>query len=156
MQIKFILNGAAKEITSDPLCRLLDVLRDDFGLTSVKEGCGEGECGACLVLMDGKAVNSCLIPMGMVSGKEILTLEGFAQTERYKVIEASFLEAGAVQCGFCTPGIVMSTEGLLRKNPQPDDEHIQKALEGNLCRCTGYRMIFEGVKLAAQRGEGLW
>ncbi len=156
MQIRFILNGDQKTIESQPTRRLLDVLRDDFEMNSVKEGCGEGECGACMILMDGEAVNACLIAVGMVCGREILTLEGFSQTKRYRVIEAAFLEAGAVQCGFCTPGIVMSTEGLLRKNPLPDDEEIQRALEGNLCRCTGYRMIFEGVKIAARWGKGLW
>jgi len=156
MQIEFLLNGEKNSIDCNPTRSLLDVLRVDIGLTSVKEGCGEGECGACMVLLDGEAVNSCLVPMAMVSGRQVLTMEGYRESSQYKVIEASFLEAGAVQCGFCTPGIVMSMEALLRKNPQPDDEAIHRALEGNLCRCTGYQMIFRGVKLAIKRGSGLW
>lgn len=156
MKIEFILNDKPQIIDVDPVRRLLDILRGDFELTSVKEGCGEGECGACVVLMDGKAVNSCLIPAGNIEGRRILTLEGFCKTERYKIIEESFLKAGSVQCGFCTPGMVMSTEALLRENPQPDEKEIKEALSGNLCRCTGYNMIFEGIKLAAARGKGLW
>ncbi len=156
MQIEFLLNGDQKSVECEPTRSLLNVLREDFGLTSLKEGCGEGECGACIMLLDGKAVNACLVPIGMVTNHQIITIEGYRETSQYKMIEASFLEAGAVQCGYCTPGIVMSTEGLLRKNPQPDDEAIKTALEGNLCRCTGYQMIFKGVKLAAEKGSGLW
>ena len=156
MKIEFILNEKKQVIQVDPASRLLDILRDDFELTSVKEGCGEGECGACVVLMDGKAVNSCLIPVGNIESRHIVTMESFRKTERYKVIEESFLKAGSVQCGFCTPGIVMSIESLLRENPRPDEEEIKEALSGNLCRCTGYNMIFEGIKLAAERGKGLW
>jgi len=156
MKIKFILNDKTKTIDVDPTSRLLDILREDFGLTSVKEGCGEGECSACVVLMDGKAVNSCLVPAGNIVGKQIVTLEGFKKTQRYKIIEESFLEAGSVQCGFCTPGFVMATESLLNENPHPTDKEIKEGLSGNLCRCTGYKMIIEGVKIAAGRGEGLW
>ncbi|MBU4445107.1 (2Fe-2S)-binding protein [bacterium] len=156
MKIEFVLNDKKQVIQVDPASRLLDILRDDFELTSVKEGCGEGECGVCVVLMDGKAVNSCLIPVGNIEGRHIVTMESFRKTERYKVIEESFLEAGAVQCGFCTPGIVMSTESLLRENPRPNEEEIKEALSGNLCRCTGYNMIIKGVKLSAARGKGLW
>jgi len=156
MKIEFVLNDKKQVIQVDPASRLLDILRDDFELTSVKEGCGEGECGACVVLMDDKAVNSCLIPVGNIEGRHIVTMESFRKTERYKVIEESFLEAGSVQCGFCTPGIVMSTESLLRENPKPGNNEIRDALSGNLCRCTGYNMIIKGVKLAATRGKGLW
>lgn len=156
MKIEFVLNDKKQVIQVDPASRLLDILRDDFELTSVKEGCGEGECGACVVLIDGKAVNSCLIPIGSIEGRHIVTMEGFRKTKRYKVIEESFLEADSVQCGFCTPGIVMSTESLLRENPRPNEEEIKEALSGNLCRCTGYNMIFDGIKLAAARGKGLW
>ncbi|RKY58801.1 MAG: (2Fe-2S)-binding protein [Candidatus Neomarinimicrobiota bacterium] len=156
MKIEFTLNNEFKSINVDPAQRLLDLLREDFGLTSVKEGCGEGECGACIVLMDGRAVNSCLIPAGNIIGKSIVTLEGFRKTARYKMIEKCFLDAGSVQCGFCTPGFVMATESLLNENPHPTDEEIKAGLSGNLCRCTGYNMIIDGVKLAAKRGNGLW
>jgi len=156
MKIEFILNNEQKVIDVDPARRLLDILREDFGLTSVKEGCGEGECGACVVLMDGRAVNSCLVPAGNIVGKSILTLEGYKKTKRYKIIEECFLEAGSVQCGFCTPGFVMATESLLNENPHPTEEEIKAGLSGNLCRCTGYNMIIAGVKLAIERGEGLW
>ncbi len=156
MKIEFILNEEAKMIEVDPARRLLDILRDDFGLSSVKEGCGEGECGACVVLMDGKAINSCLVPAGNIYGHHIVTLEAFKKTKRYRVIEDAFAEAGSVQCGFCTPGIVMATESLLNENPHPGDAEIKDGLSGNLCRCTGYNMIVKGVKLAAERGEGLW
>lgn len=156
MKIEFILNNEQKVIDVDPARRLLDILREDFGLTSVKEGCGEGECGACVVLMDSRAVNSCLVPAGNIVGKSILTLEGYKKTERYKIIEECFLKAGSVQCGFCTPGFVMATESLLNENPHPTEEEIKAGLSGNLCRCTGYNMIIAGVKLAIERGEGLW
>jgi len=141
MKIEFILNDETKTVEVDPVRRLLDILREDFGLTSVKEGCGEGECGACVVLMDGKAVNSCLVPAGNIFGKRIVTLEGFRKTRRYKIIEESFLEAGSVQCGFCTPGFVMATESLLNENPHPTDKELKEGLSGNLCRCTGYKII---------------
>ncbi|HMA62060.1 MAG TPA: (2Fe-2S)-binding protein [bacterium] len=156
MKIEFEINNTQKILEVDPARRLLDILREDLDLTSVKEGCGQGECGACMVLMDDKAVNSCLIPAGNVHGKNITTVEGLRSTEQYKTIEQAFLDAGSVQCGFCTPGMVISAEALLRKNPDPDEDEIKEALEGNLCRCTGYNMIIEGVKLAAERGQGLW
>lgn len=156
MKIEFTLNSKPQIIDVDPARRLLDILREDFNLKSVKEGCGEGECGACVVLMNRRAVNSCLVPVGNIFGKSILTLEEFRKSERYKIIEASFLEAGAVQCGFCTPGIVMATESLLNENPHPTETEIKEGLAGNLCRCTGYNMIIDGVLRAAERGEGLW
>jgi len=156
MKIEFYLNNDPVEIEVSPAYRLLDLLREDFGLTSVKEGCGEGECGACVVLMNGRAVNSCLIPCGSIVGKHIITLEEFKKTNRYEAIEKGFMEAGAVQCGFCTPGFVMATESLLNQNPTPTDAEIKEALSGNLCRCTGYNMIIKGVKLAMEKGDGLW
>ena len=156
MKIEFILNNKKQIIDVNPTRRLLDILREDFKLSSVKEGCGEGECGACVVLMDGRAVNSCLVPAGNIVGKSIVTLEEFKHTARYKMIEKCFLEAGSVQCGFCTPGFVMATESLLNENPHPSEKEIKEGLSGNLCRCTGYNMIFDGVRLAAERGEGLW
>ncbi len=156
MKIEFYLNNEKKKIDIEASIRLLDVLREDFGLTSVKEGCGEGECGACVVLVNGRAMNSCMIPAGSIMGKSIVTLEGYKNTDRYKAIETGFMEAGSVQCGFCTPGFVMATESLLNQNPNPTDEEIKEGLSGNLCRCTGYNMIIQGVRLAIRKGAGLW
>ena len=156
MMIKFILNGKQVEIETDPSRRLLDVLRSDFNLIGVKEGCGEGECGACSILINHHVVNSCLLPLGNIINQEIMTIEGFKTTPRYLIIEQAFIDAGAVQCGFCTPGMVMATESLLHINPTPSDVEIKIALSGNLCRCTGYNMIIEAVKMASERGKGLW
>ncbi len=156
MIIEFTLNEKKTKIDTDASARLLDILRDDMGLKSVKEGCGEGECGACVILVNGLAMNSCLLPAGSIIGKSVVTLEGFKNTERYKAIEAGFIKAGSVQCGFCTPGFVMATESLLNQNPNPTDDEIKEGLSGNLCRCTGYNMIIKGVKLAMEIGDGLW
>ncbi len=155
-EIKFVLNGKDVSIDSDPLRRLLDVLREDFKATGVKEGCGEGECGACSVLLDGKLVNSCMIPVGTVEGMEIVTPQGFSKTSKGKVIVESFADSGAVQCGFCTPGMMMAAEALLEKNNNPGEAEIREALSGNLCRCTGYDLIVKGVKISAERGKDLW
>jgi len=155
-EIKFILNKEEVTVDTDPTKRLLDVLREDFGMTGVKEGCGEGECGACSVLVNGEVVSSCLMPAGNAVGKEIMTIEGFAETERYKVIHQAYEDEGAVQCGFCIPGMVIATESLLNKNPNPTEEEIRDGLSGNLCRCTGYNMIVRAVQRAAERGNGLW
>ena len=155
-KIKFKLNGEFKEIDTNPNRRLLDVLRDDFNLTGPKEGCGEGECGACAVLMNREIVNSCSVPLANVLDKEIMTIEGFSKTKRYEVIKEAFAKAGGVQCGFCTPGMIIATESLLNKNPNPTDFEIKIGLSGNLCRCTGYNLIIEAVKIAAKEGEGLW
>ncbi len=155
-EIKFILNGEEVSIKAEPLKRLLDVLREDFKTTGVKEGCGEGECGACSVILDGKLVNSCMIPVGAVEGCEITTPEGLRETEKGKVIIESFADSGAVQCGFCTPGMMMAAEALLEKNSNPDEAEIREALSGNLCRCTGYDLIVKGVKISAERGKDLW
>ena len=156
MKINFVLNGRDVSIDTDPLRRLLDVLREDFGLTGVKDGCGEGECGACSVLIDGKIASSCIVPVGAVEGTEITTIEGFRETERYKVIQDAFAEAGSVQCGFCTPGFVLAAEALLSENSVPDEDEIREAISGNLCRCTGYNMIVEGIETASIKGRGLW
>ncbi len=150
MKIEFTLNGCPVSLSADPLRRLLDVLREDFGLTGVKEGCGEGECGACSVLLGDDLIPSCLVPVGNVQGAEITTIEGFQKTHRYRVLSRTFAEAGAVQCGFCTPGIVMASEALLRKNTSPTEEEIRESLSGNLCRCTGYSMIVDGVVRASK------
>lgn len=155
-KIRFILNGEEVEVKCSPLRRLLDVLREDFTLLGVKEGCGRGECGACSVLIDGELINSCIYPIGMVENKSVVTIEGFRKTKKFEVLSKAFEDAGAVQCGFCTPGMIMASEALLSKTPNPSDENIRKALSGNLCRCTGYNMIVEAVKLAAKRGEGIW
>lgn len=155
-EIKVRINNADLNLKVDPLRRLIDVLREELNYTASKEGCGEGECGACSVIIDGELVNSCLIPIGKVEGKSILTLEGLKETKKFDILENAFIDAGAVQCGFCIPGMIMATEALLTKNPTPTEEEIRKGLSGNLCRCTGYKMIVEAVKLASMRGEGIW
>ncbi len=155
-KISFKLNGKNVYIIANPLKRLLDVLREDFELTGPKEGCGEGECGACSVLMDGKLVNSCLVAIGTVKGRRITTIEGLRDTEQFAVLEKAFADAGAVQCGFCTPGMIMAAHALLGANPAPNEQEIRDGISGNLCRCTGYSMIINAVKSAAQRGRGLW
>lgn len=154
--IKFKLNNEDIVIDENPSMRLLDILREQFGFVGVKEGCGEGECGACAVLINGEVINSCLVPLGNVMGKEIMTIEGYAQTKRYEILKDAYAEEGAVQCGFCTPGMMMASEALLQKNPHPTDEEIKIGLSGNLCRCTGYNMIIKAVKKASDKGDGLW
>lgn len=154
--IHFTLNGRPARSASAADARLLDVLRDEFRLTGTKCGCGEGECGACAVLMNGKLVNSCLIPAGDVEGHDILTIEGFRDTERFGVLSDAYDTCGAVQCGFCTPGMILASEALLRQDPHPSDEAIARGLSGNFCRCTGYRMIIQAVSLASREGAGLW
>lgn len=156
MTIRFTLNGKEVSFDTDPLRRLLDVLREDFNLFGVKEGCGEGECGSCVVLIDGELANSCIVPVGTVQDAVIMTIEGFRETERYRVLAKSLADAGSVQCGFCTPGFVMAAEALLRNNPTPDEEAIREAISGNLCRCTGYHMIVEGIAKASRIGAKLW
>jgi carbon-monoxide dehydrogenase small subunit len=155
-EIKFSLNGKEVSVEADPLKRLLDVLREDNRMTAVKEGCGEGECGACSVLMNGVLVNSCMIPLGAAEDSEIVTPEGIRETEKGKLIIDSFGDAGAVQCGFCTPGMMMATEALLTINKKPSEGEIREALSGNLCRCTGYDLIVKGVQIASEKGKDLW
>jgi carbon-monoxide dehydrogenase small subunit len=156
MNLSLTLNGREINVETDPLRRLLDVLREDFGLTGVKEGCGEGECGSCAVLIDGKLSNACIVPVGTVHGATVLTIEGYRLTPRYRVLEESLSEAGSVQCGFCTPGFIMAAEALLRENPTPDTQEIREAISGNLCRCTGYNMIVQGIARASLIGAELW
>lgn len=156
MTVQFELNGSPVSLTVHPLRRLLDILRDDLNLTGTKEGCGEGECGACSVLLDGRLVNACLIPAATLEGRQVLTIDGFRQTERFRVISEAFAEAGSVQCGFCTPGMVMAAEGLLRTIPQPTETEIRAGLSGNICRCTGYSMIVAAIQQASVKGAGLW
>ncbi len=155
-RITFTLNGKKSVFEGDPLRRLVDVLREMYGLTGTKEGCGEGECGACSVLRNNRLVTSCIIPIGAIDGDEIVTIEGFRDTEKGKCIIEAFADGGAVQCGFCIPGMVLAAEALLESNPQPDEEDIRRAISGNICRCTGYDLIVESIKLASVRGAGLW
>ena len=152
MKIEFNLNHKLVEVDTTLSRRLLDVVREDFDLTGTKEGCAEGECGACLVFMDEEIVNSCMIPMANVIGKKTVTIEEFSKTSEYKSIEGAFLEAGAVQCGFCTPGMVMAIHYLLKNNPSPTSEEVKEGLSGNLCRCTGYQAIFEAVEILREGG----
>ncbi len=140
----------------NPLKRLIDVVREEFNITGVKEGCGQGECGACSVIINKRLVNSCLVPIGNLENMEVLTIEGLKLTNRFEILGQAFEDAGAVQCGFCTPGMIMAAEALLTNNPNPKEEDIRRGISGNLCRCTGYNMIVEAVKLASKRGEGLW
>jgi carbon-monoxide dehydrogenase small subunit len=130
--------------------RLLDFLRDELGLTGTKEGCGEGECGACTVIIDGKAVNSCLVLLPEIDGSEVTTIEGLSKDGELDTIQKAFVDEGAVQCGFCTPGMIMSAKALLDRNDSPSDEEIMEAIEGNLCRCTGYYKIIQAIKIAAE------
>lgn len=155
-EIKFKLNSENVQIEKDLTMRLLDVLRDDYGLIGVKEGCGEGECGACSVLVNGEVVSSCLMPLGNAAGKDIVTIEGFKKTKRYEVLQRAYEDEGAVQCGYCIPGMILASESLLNKNPHPTEEEIRDGLSGNLCRCTGYNMIVKAVQSASKRGEGIW
>ena len=156
MGILFKLNGVMVESAAGPASRLLDVIRNEFGLTGAKCGCKEGECGACSVLLDGLLVNSCMVAVGTLPGHEVTTIEGFRETARFRAIDEAFAKTGAVQCGFCTPGMVLAAESLLNRNPHPSEAEIRDGLSGNLCRCTGYTALVEGVKLAAKEGDGLW
>lgn len=155
-KIKFVLNNKKVTFEGDLSRRLLDVLREDYELVGPKEGCGEGECGACAILFNGNIVNSCLLPMSNVANNEIMTIEGFSQTKRYEVLEDAFEKHGAVQCGYCTPGMIIASESLLNKNPTPSVDEIKDGLSGNLCRCTGYNMIIDAILEASKREDGLW
>jgi aerobic carbon-monoxide dehydrogenase small subunit len=152
MMIRFTCNGKAMQLDVEPTARVIDVLRETLGLTGTKEGCGRGECGACTILLDGKPVNSCLLLAGKLAGRNITTIEGVAgEGGALHPIQEAFLDKGAVQCGFCTPGMILSTKALLDENSHPEIEEIEEALSGNLCRCTGYGKIVEGVVEAGKR-----
>ena len=154
--IRFVLNGRETSYEGSAADRLLDVLRDRYDCRSVKCGCKEGECGACSVLIDGRLMNSCCVAMGAVEGSDILTLEGYRDTERFAALSKAFGELAAVQCGFCIPGMVLAAEAILARNPHPSEEEIRDGLSGNLCRCTGYNAIVNAVNNAAKEGDGLW
>jgi aerobic carbon-monoxide dehydrogenase small subunit len=148
--VEFRVNGAPHKVEVYPMERLLDVLREKIGLTGTKEGCGEGECGACSVLVDGELVNSCLVPILQVAGCEILTIEGLAPNGKLHRLQKAFASAGGAQCGICTPGMIMASYQLLERCPHSSDEQIREALAGNLCRCTGYQKIFDAVRQASE------
>ena len=150
-KISFVLNGSAVLIEADPARRALDVLREDLGLTGTKEGCGQGECGACSIIVDGVVKLSCLMTAAQLEGREIVTIEGVAADGELHPVQAAFVEHGAVQCGFCTPGMVISAVNFLEGNPEPSREEVREALSGNLCRCTGYQKIVDAVEGAAQK-----
>jgi carbon-monoxide dehydrogenase small subunit len=150
-ELSFTVNGKPETLRVFPMERLLDVLRQELKLTGTKEGCGEGECGSCSVLMDGKLVNSCLVPVLQAAGANLTTIEGVANGPQLGALQAAFLECGGAQCGICTPGMILASLQLLNKNPEPTEDEIREGLAGNLCRCTGYMQIFEAVARAACR-----
>ena len=155
IKIQFNLNGNDVSVTADPNKRLVDFLREDMGMTSVKEGCGEGECGACTIIYNGKAVTSCLMLAGQADGSTIVTLEGVSENGQLNYIQQAFVDAGAVQCGYCTPGMVLSAKALLDKKPDATDEEIRRAMSGNHCRCTGYSKIIKAVEMARDAKGGV-
>ena len=148
--VSFTVNGELRNVRVHPMERLLDVLRNELGLTGAKEGCGEGECGSCSVLMDGLLVNSCLVPVAQADGSNVVTIEGVAARSLLHPLQQAFLESGGAQCGICTPGMILAAVHLLEKKPQPTPAEIREGLAGNLCRCTGYTQIFEAVAKAVQ------
>lgn len=147
--MKVKINGKEHEIVSGPGTTLLDVLRYELRLTGTKEGCGTGSCGSCTVLVDGKAINSCLVIVGEVEGKEITTIEGLSRQGKLHPLQQAFINEGAVQCGFCTPGVILTAKAFLDSNPHPTESQIRKAIAGNLCRCTGYDKIVRAIMSAA-------
>jgi aerobic carbon-monoxide dehydrogenase small subunit len=152
--IRFKVNGEMREVHAPPMKRLLDVLREDLRLTGTKEGCGEGECGACAVLVDGRLVDSCLVPVAQVSGHDVTTIEGLASGSTLSSIQRAFVEHGGAQCGICTPGMILAARELLDRVDHPGEGDIREALAGNICRCTGYTRIFESVVRAIEIERG--
>jgi carbon-monoxide dehydrogenase small subunit len=153
MTINFLLNGKKTTIDTEPNRRAVDVLREDLGLTGTKEGCGAGECGACTILVDGESRLSCLMLAAQLAGRKITTIEGISSDERLHPLQEAFIQHGAVQCGFCTPGMILSADALLKHNPHPNRADIRTGLSGNLCRCTGYQKIVDAVEATARREE---
>jgi len=152
MLLEFTVNGIARRLDVDPALRLIDVLRDRLDLTGTKEGCGEGECGACTVILAGKAVNACLVLGLQAQGQEVVTIEGLARDGQLDPLQQAFIDEGAIQCGFCSPGMLMSSKALLLQHPHPSEAQIRSAIAGNLCRCTGYQKIVKAVQTVAERG----
>ena len=150
-ELALTVNGKAETVRVYPMERLLDVLRQELGLTGTKEGCGEGECGSCSVLMNGVLINSCLVPVLQAAGTNLTTIEGLAQGPQLSTLQTAFLECGGAQCGICTPGMILASCHLLDKKPKPTLDDIREGLSGNLCRCTGYMQIFDAVMEAARR-----
>lgn len=153
MTLIFTVNGKPRELETSPSRRLLDILRDDLGLTGTKEGCGEGECGACTVILDGKAALSCLTVAAQLEGRDVLTIEGLAENGELDSLQNAFVEETAIQCGYCTSGMIMSSKALLMENPAPTEKEIREALAGNLCRCSGYHQIIRAVQRASGEQE---
>jgi carbon-monoxide dehydrogenase small subunit len=151
VDIRFTLNGETVEAAVEPTLPAAKLLRDTFDLKGTKPGCGEGECGACTVLLDGQAVNSCLVPSAVLDGREVVTIEGLERPDgSLHPVQEAFVKAGAIQCGFCMPGMILRTVAFLRENPSPTDEEIARSIEGNLCRCTGYVKVHEAIRNAAE------
>lgn len=151
IKVSINVNGVNYSKDIDPSLRLIDFLRDELKLKGTKEGCGEGECGACTVILNGKTINSCLMLASSADGKNVVTIEGVAAKDKLHPIQEAFMEVGAVQCGYCTPGMILSAKALLDKNPNAKEEEIKVALSGNLCRCTGYKKIIQAVMLAEDK-----
>ena len=151
IMIELTINGKKRKVETTISTRLLDLIRDDLRLTGTKEGCGKGECGACTVIMNGELVASCLILAPQADGAVITTIEGIGNSGHLDSIQEAFIETGAVQCGFCTPGMILAAKKLLEENPHPTEEEIKRGISGNLCRCTGYQKIIDAIKLAANR-----
>ncbi len=153
--IQLTINGQPVEAAVEPNLTLLQLLREDLGLTGTKHGCGLGDCGACTVILDGQPVNSCLVLAIQANGKEVLTIEGLAENGKLHPIQQAFVDNGAIQCGFCTPGMILSAKALLDANPKPTEQEIRMAISGNLCRCTGYQKIVEAIGEAAEKIQGM-
>jgi carbon-monoxide dehydrogenase small subunit len=153
MKISLKVNGEARRLDLPPLVRLLDALRGPLGLIGTKEGCGEGECGSCTVLLDGEPVNACLVAIGQCEGREVVTVEGLGDAQHLSPLQRCMIEHGGAQCGICTPGVILSAEWLLRRRPRPSEQEVRQAIAGNLCRCTGYQRIVESVLEAAKLRE---
>lgn len=153
VNISLEVNGKLFEVSADENLRLIDLLRDELGLTGTKEGCGEGECGACTVIMDGETVNSCLVMAFQANGRSIETIEGIGKDGKLHPVQQAYIDAGAVQCGFCIPGMVLSTKALLDKNPNPTKDEIREGISGNLCRCTGYNKMLDATERAIKYME---
>lgn len=151
--IKFVVNGQERVVDIPPTERLITTLRDRLGLKGTKEGCGEGECGACTVLMDDEAVNACMVLTYQARNRSIITIEGLATDGRIDTLQQNFIKHGAIQCGYCTPGVIMSAKALLQKNIKPSEDEIKTAIAGNLCRCTGYVNIIKAIKATAEQGS---